>query len=167
MLLNARTEGLTIGTTLIFLAAATSFSLPMLGCGQSGPRTVKVSGVVLVDGQPLNLPPGVQAFVQFVPSGARPASGEIDPQTGRFTLTTAKPGDGCVVGQHKVAVIIRATVGTESISLIDEKYSRPETSGITVNIDRANDNVQINLQGPLRQLPPGALQPVSQDPNIM
>lgn len=150
------------------LVAAVLFVFVFGGsCGQSGPRVVKVSGVVLVDGQPLELPAGVQAFVQFVPAGARPASGEIDPQTGRFTLTTMRPGDGCVTGQHKVAVIIRANVGTESISLVDEKYSRPEASGITVTIDGPNDNVQINIQGPLKQLPPGALQPVSQEPNIM
>ncbi len=41
-----------------------------VGCGgRSGPKVVKVSGTVLVDGKPLQLPGGVQAFVQFVPAG--------------------------------------------------------------------------------------------------
>ncbi|MCS7238523.1 MAG: hypothetical protein NZ899_09655 [Thermoguttaceae bacterium] len=137
------------------------------GCGRSGPKVVPVSGVVLVDGQPIKLPQGVQAFVQFVPAGAPAASGEIDPQSGRFTLTTFEPGDGCVVGQHKVAVIIRAMVGTQSVSLVDEKYAKPETSGITVSVDGPTDKLEIKLQGPLKRLPPGAIQPLSQDPNIM
>ncbi len=149
------------------LIAVLLFISSLIGCGGGGPRIVKVSGMVLVDGQPLNLPQGVQAFIQFVPTGARAASGEIDPTTGRFTLTTATPGDGCVVGQHKVAVIIRAMVGTESVSLIDERYAKPETSGITVQIDGPTDNLQIHISGPLKNLPPGAIQPSSEDPGIM
>ncbi len=57
-----------------------------------------------------------------------------------------------MVGQHKVAVILRAMVGSESISLIDEKYSKPETSGITFTIDGPTDKLEINLQGPLKQI---------------
>ncbi len=148
-------------------AVIVAVTCSVVGCGGGGPRIVKVSGTVLVDGKPLNLPPGVQGFVQFVPPGARPASGSIDPQTGRFSLTTEKPEDGCVVGDHKVAVIIRVMAGNESFSLIDEKYEKPETSGITVKIDRPTDKLEINLSGPLRPLPPGFKAEVSQDPNIM
>jgi hypothetical protein len=151
------------GTAAVIAALICS----VVGCGGGGPRIVKVSGTVLLDGKPLNLPPGVQAFVQFVPPGAKPASGSIDPQTGRFSLTTYKPDDGCVVGDHKVAVIIRAMAGNESFSLIDEKYEKPETSGITVKIDGPTDKLEINLSGPLRPLPPGFKVEVSQDPNIM
>lgn len=133
---------------------------PIVGCGKGRPKLVKVSGQVLIDGQPLAA--GVQGFIQVVPQGTRAATGQIDPQTGRFTLTTFDPGDGCVQGTHKVAVIVRAMVGNESVSLIDEKYADPNTSGLTVTIDKPTDSLTVELQGPLRKVRSA---PISEDPN--
>lgn len=130
------------------------------GCGPGRPKIVKVSGQVFIDGQPLAA--GVPGFIQVVPEGTRAATGNIDPQTGRFTLTSFEPDDGCVPGTHKVAIILRAMVGTESVSLIDEKYADPNTSGLTVTIDKPTDSLRIDISGPLKKV---QATPVSDDPN--
>lgn len=135
-----------------------------IGCGTGGPKLVKVSGQVLIDGKPLAT--GVPGFIQVIPEGTRPATGTIDPQTGRFTLTTFEKEDGCPVGTHKVVVTMRAMVGTESISLIPEKYSDPQGSGLTVTIDKPTDSLTIELTGPLTNVPAGQVRPESNDPNI-
>ena len=130
------------------------------GCGSGRPKIVKVSGQVFIDGQPLAA--GVPGFIQVVPEGTRAATGNIDPQTGRFTLTSFEADDDCVPGTHKVAIILRAMVGTESVSLIDEKYANPNTSGLTVTIDKPTDSLRIDISGPLKKVQ-GT--PISDDPN--
>lgn len=130
------------------------------GCGSGRPKLVKVSGQVFVDGQPLAA--GVPGFIQVVPEGTRPATGNIDPQTGRFSLTTFEPDDGCVPGTHKVAIILRAMVGNESVSLIDDKYADPNTSGLTITIDKPTDALRIDISGPLKKVQAA---PISDDPN--
>lgn len=130
------------------------------GCGSGRPSVVKVSGQVFIDGEPLAA--GVPGFIQVVPEGTRPATGSIDPATGRFTLTTFEENDGCVPGTHKVAIILRAMVGNESVSLIDEKYSDPSTSGLTITVDKPTDALRVDVSGPLKRVQSA---PISDDPN--
>lgn len=134
--------------------------LSTTGCGKGRPKLVKVSGQVMIDGQPLAA--GVPGFIQVIPEGSRPATGQIDPQTGRFTLTTFEEGDGCIPGTHKVAIILKAMVGTESVSLIDEKYADPNTSGLTVTIDKPTDSLAVEISGPLKKV---SAAPISDDPS--
>ncbi|GAB4127619.1 MAG: hypothetical protein Kow0040_01510 [Thermogutta sp.] len=134
------------------------------GCGKSGPKLVKVSGQVLIDGKPLAT--GVPGFIQVIPEGTRPATGTIDPQTGKFTLTTFEKEDGCPVGTHRVTVTMRAMVGTESVSLIPEKYADPQTTDLKVTVDKPTDSLTIELTGPLANVPTGRIAPESNDPNI-
>lgn len=145
---------------VLFFGLVSVSLLALTGCGSGRPKLVKVSGQVFIDGQPLAA--GVPGFIQVVPEGTRPATGNIDPATGRFTLTTFDNDDGCVPGTHKVAIILRAMVGNESVSLIDEKYSDPNTSGITVTIDKPTDSLRIDISGPLKRVQAA---PVSDDPN--
>lgn len=148
-------------TRAIFVCLMLSLSLIWLnGCGSGRPKLVKVSGQVFIDGQPLAA--GVPGFIQVVPEGTRPATGNIDPQTGRFSLTTFEPDDGCVPGTHKVAIILRAMVGTESVSLIDEKYADPSSSGLTITVDKPTDSLRIDISGPLKKV---QATPISDDPN--
>lgn len=117
-----------------------SISLLLLGCGDGRPERVPVSGQVLIDGQPLT-----HGFVQVAPAGARPATGPIGPD-GRFVLTTFEPGDGCVPGQHPVAVIGVETLGpTSQRWLAPKQYASLNTSGLQVNIEGATDKLEINL----------------------
>ncbi len=128
----------------------------LAGCGKGGPRVVPVSGQVLIDGKPLTA--GVPGHIQVLPQGTRPASGSIDPQTGRFTLSTNRPGDGCPLGTHKVAVYVNQMVGPSAVWLIPEQYGDPEASGLTVTIDGPTDSLLVELAGPLRRPLQGALQ---------
>jgi len=90
--------------------------LAVAGCGDSY-QLARVSGVVLVDGSPY---PGGKVI--FAPVGkdesgkaGRPAIGVPD-TGGRFTLSTYKPGDGALVGEH-VVTFFRAA---------DDKATRPD-----------------------------------------
>ncbi len=118
------------------------FLLPA-GCGSDRPETVPVSGTVLLDGQPLK----AQGTVRVIPKDARPATGQIDPATGRFTLTTFKQGDGCVPGTHTATVTARETINeTQMRWNAPEKYGQPGTSGLKVTIEGPTDDLKIELQ---------------------
>lgn len=129
--------------TWLAVALAAVMLLPLVGCGSGRPKTVPVSGQVLLDGQPLK----AKGTVRVVPKGARPATGEIDPATGRFTLTTFDKDDGCVHGTHAATVTARETVDNTQIRwLAPEKYSQPDTSGLTVNITGPTTDLKIELK---------------------
>jgi len=154
----ANVELLRIGAVAMFLALL----LPAPGCGPRGPTVVPVAGHVTVDGQPLAT--GIEGFLQVVPQNGRPATGAIDPQTGRFQLTTIKPGDGCVTGTHKVVVIMQQMVGQQSVSLIPDKYRNLNDTDLEVTVDGATDSLRVELTGPLKKASPDAM-PISDDPN--
>ena len=71
----------------------------LIGAGCGG-RTIKVEGLVTLDGKPL---PG--ATVTFVPTGGegRQASSFTE-KDGSFRLSTYKTGDGALPGEYKVTV---------------------------------------------------------------
>jgi len=116
------------------------------GCRPSGdaPPLARISGVVLLDGQPLT-----HGSVQFTPDRARGTSGrmalgKIGPD-GHFTMTTQSEGDGVQVGFHKVGIqcFEQAANGQSEAggpppkppkSLVPEKYTDPETSGLTIEV---------------------------------
>lgn len=108
---------------LILLSALTS-------CG--GQSTASVEGTVTYRGEPL--PAG---RVVFHPQEGRPAFGDI--HHGRFTLTTLEPRDGALLGVHRVSVSYDRPVDpddafSDRISLIPQRYTRPETSGLTAEV---------------------------------
>lgn len=145
-----------------FVLLLSGAAITLAGCGSGGPEIVPASGQVTIDGQPLAT--GVDGFVQVVPTGGRAATGPIDPQTGKFTLTTAEKDDGCITGTHKVVVIMQQMVGQESVSLIPEKYTDLATTDLTLTVDGPSENLLIELSGPLKDASPGAA-PISDDPN--
>lgn len=114
---------------------------PILATGcDSGPKIVAVSGVVLIDGQPLT-----HGVVQVVPAGYRPAMAQIG-QDGHFTLGTHEDKDGVVVGTHKVAVIAHKTLGPGSqMWMAPKHYMDADTSGLTITVDKEAHDVEIKL----------------------
>lgn len=74
------------------------------GCHR-GPRVVPVSGVVEVDGVPLT-----SGAITVVPDHGRAATGTIG-KDGRFSLTTFVPGDGAILGRHRVVVTAHQDLG--------------------------------------------------------
>lgn len=97
--------------------------LAAAGCG--GPRLAPVSGRVTVGGKPV--PEGV---VMFHPADGPTAVGAI--KDGAYTLTTFKPGDGALVGDHKVT-ISATSVGAGSMveaASLDEEMARAGKKGV-------------------------------------
>ena len=95
---------------LVRFAAAAAL-LALAGCGKSPPQFTDVSGVVLLDGQPLP-----KARVEFVPQlsgfGAEMVSSGITDDQGRFTLARGNGGPpGAAVGTHRVMVSELPTPG--------------------------------------------------------
>lgn len=125
---------LTVGAALVVVC------LGLTSCN-GGPKIVPVSGFVTIDGQPLTY-----GHVQVIPAGSRPASGRID-GSGRFTLTTTAPNDGCVVGTHPVVVLAGESLTPETMKWhAPQKYADVATSELTVTITGPMDDLKIELK---------------------
>jgi hypothetical protein len=133
----------TVRITGILLA-----TLPVTGCGSSGPTTIPIRGEVYYKGAPLKDVP--QGLVHYIPKSAdgRQASGRLQPD-GSFVLTTFQSGDGVVPGEYDVVVSAysaRAELSREQVEaargmvpkpglVIPEKYTEPTTSGLSDTVD--------------------------------
>lgn len=109
------------------------------GCGNEI-KIVPVSGIVLIDGQPLT-----HGQIQVAPVGARPAYAKIGPD-GRFTLGTNGDADGVSVGIHPVAVIAHQslTAGSQKWHA-PKKYMSTETSGLMITVEKATNDLVVNI----------------------
>jgi hypothetical protein len=120
----------------VFLAIAA-------GCGPAQFDVAPVSGRVTVEGQPLT----GQFMVIFSPiaQGAkdragRPAAGPVEAD-GRYSLSTYEPGDGAVVGKHRVVVLppgeISVTTPLPGVLPADfEVEVKPEKNEINLDLKR-------------------------------
>lgn len=142
-------------------AAALVLVWSTVGCGPSRPDTVKVSGNVTLDGEPVE-----GATVALIPSdGSQPARGVTD-ASGEFTLTTFEAGDGAIPGQYTATVTKideSAAAAAEEASgemdtptdtedpmasakhLLPMKYSSPSTSGLTVEVEKGMAPLALEL----------------------
>jgi hypothetical protein len=112
----------------------------VMGCGDGKPTRVPVSGTVLIDGKPL-----ASGAIQFVPEGARSSGSVIDNQ-GHFILSCYAPGDGAVLGKHKVRVTAAQSVSEKQLRWeAPKKYSIIGTSGLEFTVDGPTDKAEINL----------------------
>lgn len=154
---------MTCGACRLLLLGVACFAL--IGCGK-GLTLGKVSGRVTVGGKAV--PHGT---VLFHAADGPAAVGSIQPD-GTYTLTTQKPGDGAVVGPHRVT--IQATdVGGGTLAdprtiddelrlpkkipggkvlvagkvtwLVPEKYSRLEASGLTAKVEPGSNTINFDL----------------------
>jgi hypothetical protein len=133
--------------------ACSSLLVLLVGCGQSGPKLVAVSGRVVIDEKPLTY-----GTVRFVSNAGPPAIAKLDHE-GKFTLTTEEQ-PGCVPGDHAVEVF-----ASESISEYENKqhappgYASAKTSGLAVTINSPTDEhgMKLTTQGP--PMSPGMLTP--------
>jgi hypothetical protein len=114
--------------------------LIVAGCDDGRPTRVPIAGTVLVDGKPLTV-----GDVKFVPQGARPSSGKIDP-SGRFRLTCYDGGDGAVLGMHRVQVSASEIKGDEVRWHAPIKYANFRTSGITFEVSEPAESLVIELK---------------------
>lgn len=141
----------------VWIAASLILSVSLLtGCGDSGPDMAPVTGVVTLDGAPVE-----NAAVMFVPeAGGRPATGLTDAE-GKFSLETLKPGDGALVGKHKVTVTGVKVTGIQATEdglsgavnpgevreqwFVPQKYSTPDSSGLTQEVADGMPAVELKL----------------------
>jgi hypothetical protein len=108
----------------------------------------------------------------FYPESGRMALGNIGPD-GTYSLTTIKPDDGALVGAHQVAIEstrvgpgsyqplqsieeemeqsrkkgpgVKVLVAGKVEWLVPEKYSRPESSGLTANVGSTTNEINFDL----------------------
>ncbi len=137
--------------TRLYLASLLLVALPaFMGCAggsAEGPRTVKASGVVTLDGVPVE-----KAQVVFIDDANQyPAFSPTDAQ-GKFSLRLSEDKMGAVPGPYKVQVtktLLETGNGAE-VSIIHglpEKYSKFPTSGLTFTIpDSGTSDIKLELQ---------------------
>lgn len=133
----------------IILAACAILAILAGGCGRDyGYQTAPVSGVVTVDGKPLE-----EGTVMFFPTEGKMASGFIG-EGGKYSLSTYEPNDGAIVGECRISVQVITGAGeanemkTPPPSPVPSRYGTPETSGLscTVKAGETND-VPLELKG--------------------
>jgi hypothetical protein len=115
-----------------------------VGCGR---RVVLVpaEGRVTLDGKPLEF-----GAVMVQPAAGPAAQGRIN-SDGTFRLGTFKPDDGAIPGQATVRVMCRKDItqpGGERASgpsLVPDRYTRFDTSGLTVEIKAGMKPLEIPL----------------------
>ncbi len=111
------------------------------GCGDSGPKKYPISGVVSYNGRPL--PTGT---VMFVPEEGGPPAVSTIGADGSYRLEA-------VAGRHRVGVTAvpppppgaNETNYRPQQPLIPDKFGRPDTSGVSVEVKPDEDN-QIDIK---------------------
>jgi hypothetical protein len=92
-----------------------------VGCGGDAASvdTVPVTGLVMLDGKPV-----AGAAVSFSPTakGLRAAVGTTD-ESGRYTLTTMKPGDGAMPGSYRVTISKTSAKASSAAPAADPRAS--------------------------------------------
>jgi hypothetical protein len=122
------------------------------GCGSNRLPVAPAEGKIIHQGQPLAF-----GSVMFQPTKGPPARGVIQPD-GSFRLSTYGDNDGAVIGSHRVRVACfesqKPSSGGNSASkeiiglgrsLIPERYSNLETSGLRVEVKAANEPFVLDL----------------------
>ncbi len=129
-----------------------------LGCGESKPERVPVSGKVLIDGKPLN-----KGVIRFVPEQGRPSSSAIL-SDGTFDVASTTLGDdpiqiGVFPGHYKIEVSASEAINEETIRWhAPKKYSNFRSSGLEIDIHKPSDNLIVELtwdglEGPIVEGP--------------
>ena len=130
------------GCVVLWLVASLQMA-SLSGCGRGGPDqpdTVKVSGKVTFNGEPLTT--GQVAFVPENPQSGRPAFGMID-TTGAYVMSTFEDGDGLIPGRYRISVNavkegdpddFRTRGGTR---ILPNKYYDANKSELTADVEES------------------------------
>lgn len=141
-----------VTVTAVTLLVAVSFDV---GCSPRRPATVPVRGVVTLDGSPLG-----GATVLFQPVAGTPGRA-VTADDGSFELTTFDPGDGALLGRHRVAVMKVTLSGLNDVGgvtgpvaagevrekwVTPKKYATPGESGLEVDVGQGMSAVVLELE---------------------
>lgn len=127
--------------------------IALAGCGHTSRPTYRTGGkVVFPDGKPL-----VGGMVEFRSAGAEHtvvARGQVQPD-GSFQLSTYRPNDGAVEGEHSALVAPFAPMGhMEEMKgapmVIDSRFTQFDTSGwkFTVVSDTTKNRFVLQVEHP-------------------
>lgn len=139
----------------------------LAGCGPRMPQTVPVHGKVTWNGKPLTT-----GTITFHPAQGRTATGQIQPD-GAYTLMTFKPGDGALLGSHKVTIEAMASAAAPTTAppksrdeeirralsgqgaraeqvmavqrLVPEQYSSQDTTPLSREVKPGQNVIDFNL----------------------
>lgn len=134
----------TIRRNHLWLCGVVAMCLVATGCGRRI-TLVPAEGRVTLDGKPIEF-----GSVMVQPAAGPAAQGKINGD-GTFRLGTFKPDDGAIPGTATVRVMCRKDVtqpGGEKAygpSVIPDRYTRFDTSGITVEIKAGMTPLEISL----------------------
>ena len=126
---------------------AVAVCLLVAGCGRRV-ALVPAEGRVTLDGKPVEF-----GAVMVQPAAGPAAQGKFN-SDGTFRLGTFKPDDGAIPGTATVRVMCRKDVtqpGGEKAygpSLIPDRYTRFDTSRLTVEIKAGMNPLEISLSRP-------------------
>ncbi|HZW30350.1 MAG TPA: hypothetical protein VFF52_06545, partial [Isosphaeraceae bacterium] len=116
--------------------------VPCGGCGSGSAAKgslIPVKGKVTYKGQPMT-----KGMVRFEPDGyGRMASGQLQPD-GTFELTTLKPGDGVVAGEHQVFITDMDKKLAKDRAL--KKYGSRNTSGLKAEVSSERTEFTFDLK---------------------
>jgi len=122
------------------------------GCGPSErhPETVPVQGKVIYKGQPV--PRGT---ITFQPDTGPPATGDIQAD-GTYRVGTFGPGDGAILGHHRVMIIANTADPTKipgsspgyvaPRDLVPRSYGQVDTSGLAVDVTKDKTAYDFDLK---------------------
>ena len=139
-----------IGAPRIRAALGTAWLMLLVllaGCGPRGPKTAPVKGTITYQGKPV--PYGT---IMFQPEDGPAATSNIS--NGSYDLKTFRPGDGAVLGSHKVTVI---SLEDQSGRLPEDRnplppavvplsYSFPDQSGLTAVVEDKHNVIDFALK---------------------
>ena len=120
------------------------------GCN-SGPKLYPVRGkVVYGDGSPMK---GGAVMFELVDNPLHVMSqGTIDNDTGEFTLTTYKPGDGALTGRYRVIIRGRRSnpksevVDPVTIGQIHPRFQDFATSGLEFTVEPKDNELTLTVE---------------------
>ena len=114
------------------------FVCMVAGCG-NGQVPLKGKVVFSDDGSPVSLGKVVLSTATFQSRGDLNDKGE-------FLMESLRPGDGLPPGNYKVSIVGAIDYGMSGgYSLIDPKWSNPETSGMTIDVDKKTKFLEIKV----------------------
>lgn len=130
-------------TSLAKLVALAALLLgPSWGCGSSSGTLaplIPVKGKVTYKGQPVT-----KGVIQFEPDGyGRPARGHLQAD-GTFELSTLKPGDGVVAGEHRISIVELDKSLAKDRAF--KKYGSPATSRLTAEVSSEKTEFTFDLK---------------------
>jgi len=112
----------------------------VVGCGK-GHVSLKGKVVFSDDGSPLTLGSVILSKPNFQSRGDLNTKGE-------FVMESLSARDGLPPGTYQVSIVgaIEYGLGGGVRSLVDPKWSNPETSGMTVEVDRKTKFLEITVE---------------------